>query len=229
MTQSTTTTNDLKADLKSALKAELKSALKADLKSALATEILGFSFFDAPENALAGDGQYETPTCARVLGVDERHSADIVDNLLDEALADDALLGDGFIDALLEDDWPLVRGRMEKIAIKVAKLFTVAYKDTYAQGVNPRWDDSFVASYFKTKSMDILEAARDLHRDYVIYTHDVVYMSYGDLLATWLVHTYAHPVPYYTQSNTGWLAKRLGNTCRGVLNTRDMAILSTGA
>lgn len=213
MTQ-VTTTNDLTADL------------KADLKSALATEILGFSFFDAPENALAGEGMYDTPNCARVLGLDERHSADIVDNLLDEALADDALLDDAFIAALLENDWLLVMERVEKIASKVAKLFTVAYINSYEQG-NRRWDDRFVASYFETKSMDVLEAARDLHSHGVITAHDVVYTQYGDLLATWLVHTYAHPVLYYTQSTTGWLAKRLGNTCRGVLKLHELRKLNT--
>jgi hypothetical protein len=197
--------------------------LKSDLKSALATEILGFSFFDAPENALAGDGQYDTPNCARVLGLHEHHAAEIIDTLLDAALTDDA-----FIDALVGKDWPLVMGQVGKIATKVAELFTVAYKE-HDQGVKPRWDDRFVVSYFETKSMDVLEAARDLHRDGVITTHDVVHMSYGDLLATWLVYTYAHPVPYYTQSKTGWLSKRLGITCLGVLNTREMMLLTTGA
>lgn len=215
MTQ-VTTTNDLTADL------------KADLKSALATEILGFSFFDAPENALAGEGVYDTPNCARVLGKEEHHSAEIADNLLDEALADDALLGEAFISALLGNDWPIVMERMEKIAIKVAELFTEAYKER-GQEVNTQWDDRFVVSYFETKAMDILEAARDLHRDGAITTHGVVYMPYDDLLATWLVHTYAHPVPHYTQSNTGWLVKRLGNTCRGMLNARELTLLTTGA
>jgi hypothetical protein len=211
--------------------------LKADLKSDLATEILGFSFFDAPENvvegAAEGDGQYDSPNCARVLGLHEQHSADIVDNLLDEALADDALLGDAFIGALLENDWPLVMERMEKIATKVAELFTLAYMER-SQGVNTQWDDRFVASYFETNSMDVLEAARDLHRDVVITTHGVVHMSYGDLLAAWLVHTYANPVSHHGESNTGWLAKHLGNTCRGVLskcvlNAHELAVLTTGA
>ena len=208
------TTNDLKADL------------KADLKSALATEILGFSFFDAPENALAGEGQYDTPNCARVLGLHERHSADIVDNLLDEALADDALLGEALIGALAGNDWPLVMGRMEKIAIKVAELFTLAYMER-SQGVNTQWGDRFVASYFETKSMDVLEAARDLHRDGIISTHGLVCLPYSDFLAAWLVHTYANPVSHHGESNTGWLAKRLGNTCRRALNAHELAVLTT--